>query len=137
MATTKDWTAESGVGRAVDGPCSTAYFADGDESAWCVHTPPAWAKRATIINHGTGVLYVSKPALSGTAAGAATAHAIRLEPGSGDPVTGSALTVQLVNSHGESGRSGTTTLARTFSTFGADGAAHKMRLIFDHGYGGA
>lgn len=134
MATTKDWTGSTYVS-----PIYTAYFAGGDASDWCVHTPPKWAKRVTVVNCGATQMYVSKPAISGTAAGAAVADAVVLEPhASGDAHRGGSVTLQLVNRHGTTGTGTTgTATARTFSTFGGDGAAHKIRLIFDHGYGGA
>lgn len=138
MAVTKDWSTTSGVGTAADGPTSCGYFAGGDGSSWCVHTPPKWAKRATVINYGATPLYVSKPALSGSAGGASTANAVRLENHpSGAGYTGSSWTVILVAESGKSGISPSGELARTFSTFGGDGATHPMRIIFDHGYGGA
>lgn len=133
MAATKDWT-------GLISPCSTQYWVDGEAAAWTVHTPPRWAKRVTVINHGASFAYVAKPALSGAtnAAGALIANDVRLEPhSSGDGYTGASVTLALVNVDGEAGRDATAELPRTFSTFGVDGAAHKFRFIFDHGFGGA
>lgn len=130
MAATKDWGA---VLASVDS-AATVYFADGHATDYCVHTPPPGAKRATVINFGATQLAVAIPSISGSAAARATEHNLLLDASlSGDGFMGGSYTFPLVGPSGTA-RSGT---SRTFSTYGGDGAAHKMRIVFDSGYGGA
>ncbi len=110
MATTKDWTGVSSV------PCATRYFAGGDASNWCLHTPPTWCRVVTIYNRGTGSLYVSLgPALTSTAA--TTDDAV--------VIAASSARSFLVAPQGEA------PTPPQFSTWGADGAAHVMDVTFE------
>lgn len=109
MAVTQDWSA------LAQDAVSTRYFAGGDASDWCVHTPPSWARLVTIKNDGSGVLYVAMPALSGAAA--ATDHCESLAAGAAHTFVW--------------GKDDEAPSPTTFSTWGADGAAHAMRVRFE------
>lgn len=113
-ATPKDWST------GTDAPteaCSTRLFTAGDALEWTPHSVPGYVTAVTVTNLGAGTLYVAAgPALSGTATAAQNAH--RLSAGQG----------KLLNFSGQS----PTPQARTkFSTWGADGAAHPVGLIFE------
>lgn len=109
MATSQDW---SGLAR---GSVATRYFAGGDSSNWCVHTPPPWARLVTVKNEGTGSLYVALPALSSTAA--STDHCESIAAGAAHTFVWSPDSEAASPS--------------TFSTWGADGASHAMRIRFE------
>jgi hypothetical protein len=110
VATTQDWSAITAV------PAATRYFAGGDASNWCLHTLPSWCRVATIVNRGTGALYVSAgPALTGAAA--TTDHATQIPAGSGRSFPLSAQ--------------GEAPTPPQLSIWGADGAAHAMDLTFE------
>lgn len=108
MATTKAWS--------VSGPAQLGLrFADGDGSAWCIHTVPSWVRRITVYNAGTGELRVSHPGAAGNFG--ATDHY--------QPIPAGASVSWAISA----GASQPTAL--TFGTFGADGAAHVMRITLE------
>lgn len=116
MATEKDWTQGDDRLQGPSQPSATRFFADGDASSWCVHKAPGCYGALSVRNRGEGALYVAVgPHLAGSATGAATQHAALLEAG---------------EERTFSFEGGQHAFAM-FSTFGADGAAHPIGLVFE------
>ena len=125
MAVVKNWTAAAieGVGAAasnadvVSRPAQVRRFADGSATDWCKHYAPSFCKYVRIKNQGSGDLDVSwGPALEG--ARGATQHRATLG-------TGEQLGISFAGQAPE--RESYT----TFSTWGADGAAHDIEIGFE------
>ncbi len=106
MALTADWS-------SLSSPLVIRTFTGGHATDWCVHTLPTWARTVEVRNNGTGLAYVSIP--SQTGAWGATDNAIPIAAGSSR---------RFVLSPG-----GKSTI-REIATFGADGAAHPMSIVF-------
>lgn len=113
MAVTKNWVTDTD---APTRPTCTRWFTGGDAASWCKHSAPGRYRSVSITNEGTGDLFVSiDPALTG--ARSAGQNAERIPSGQG----------RVYSFAGQAFVNPDTT---EFSTWGADGAAHPIGIVF-------
>ena len=124
MAEVTNWTNQvvdgepaASVTDLVSEPCVTRRFADGHATNWCRHLVPGYIGAVRVTNLGATTLYVSTgPALTGAAS--ATQHVDEIPAGQG----------RLYSFVGQAPRQPPRTL---FSTWGLDGAAHPIGIVFE------